>query len=75
LPVGRYRRGVADPNDVRRREERASELEPGERAAGSADPEAQAEAILADSDEREEHSRDEGAPVEHRSSDGRDLPA
>jgi len=42
--------------------------------AGSAAPESQAEAILADSDEREEHSRDEGAPVEHRASDGRDLP-
>ncbi len=66
---------MPDSNDERRREERASELEPEELVAGSADPEAQAEAILAESDEREEHARDEGAPVEHRSSDGRDLPA
>lgn len=34
-------------------EQRAAELLPEERAAGSADPEAQAEAILAESDERE----------------------
>ncbi|GIM96980.1 hypothetical protein [Paractinoplanes toevensis] len=33
--------------------QRAAELLPEERAAGSADPEAQAAAILADSDERE----------------------
>ena len=37
-----------------RTEQRAEELLPEELAAGSADPEAQAEAILADSDEREE---------------------
>ncbi|MDQ2728990.1 MAG: hypothetical protein M3Y91_14290 [Actinomycetota bacterium] len=66
---------MADRNDERRREERASGLEPEERSAGSADPESQAEAILADSDERQEHSRDEGAPVERRTSDGRDLPS
>jgi hypothetical protein len=35
-------------------EQRASDLLPEERAAGSADPEAQAEAILAESDERED---------------------
>ncbi|GAB2596543.1 hypothetical protein Aab01nite_71840 [Paractinoplanes abujensis] len=36
-----------------RTEQRAAELLPEERAAGSADPRAQAEAILAESDERE----------------------
>ncbi len=35
-------------------EQRASDLLPEEQAAGSADPEAQAAAILAESDEREE---------------------
>ena len=34
---------------------RAADLLPEEKAAGSADPTAQAEAILADSDEREDH--------------------
>ena len=34
--------------------QRAADLLPEERAAGSADPRAQAEAILAESDEREE---------------------
>lgn len=49
---------------------RADHLLPEERGAGSADPEAQAEAILADSDRRQE-DRD-AAPdsfVEHRTSD------
>lgn len=64
---------MADSNDERRREERASEL--GGSGEGGDDPESQAEAILADSDEREAHSRDDGAPVEHRASDGRDLPS
>ncbi|MEU4625227.1 hypothetical protein AB0G04_35295 [Actinoplanes sp. NPDC023801] len=49
---------------------RAADLLPEERAVGSADPEAQAEAILADSDERED---DRGAApdtvLEHRTSD------
>jgi hypothetical protein len=36
-----------------RTERRAADLLPEERTVGSADPEAQAEAILADSDERE----------------------
>jgi len=40
--------------DVERIHERAHLL-PEEQAAGSADPEAQAEAILAESDERTEH--------------------
>jgi|1185.fasta_scaffold1048045_1 hypothetical protein len=46
-------------------EQRAAELLPEERAAGSADPRAQAEAILADSDQRE----DAPEPVENRRSD------
>jgi len=46
--------------------ERAEDLLPEERAAGSADPEAQAQAILEESDEREYGE----APVpEHRTSD------
>ena len=51
-------------------EQRAAGLLPEERAAGSADPEAQAEAILAESDERE--SDPEAAPdsfLERRRSD------
>jgi hypothetical protein len=40
-------------DDDRRVEERAAELLPEETAAGSDDPEAQAEAILAESDERQ----------------------
>jgi hypothetical protein len=52
-----------------RAEQRAADLLPEEIAAGSADPEAQAEAILAESDEREGDT--EAAPdsfVEHRTS-------
>lgn len=44
---------MTDPADEARIEQRA-DLLPEERAAGSDDPEAQAEAILADSDERTE---------------------
>jgi hypothetical protein len=40
-------------DDDRRVEERAAELLPEEKAAGSDDPEAQAEAILAESDIRQ----------------------
>ncbi|HEU4350178.1 MAG TPA: hypothetical protein VFR35_20555, partial [Actinoplanes sp.] len=50
-------------------ERRAAGLLPEERAAGSADPEAQAEAILEESDEREQNP--DAAPdsfVEHRTS-------
>ncbi|MFG1608870.1 hypothetical protein [Actinoplanes sp. NPDC049265] len=47
-----------------RTEERAADLLPEERAAGSADPQAQAEAILADSDEREYAPE----PIENRTS-------
>ncbi len=68
-------RRVPDSSDDRRRHERASELGPEERAAGSDAPDSQAEAILADSDERQEHSRDDGEAVEHRTSNGRDLPS
>jgi hypothetical protein len=46
-------------------EQRAAELLPEERAVGSADPRAQAEAILADSDRREEDPE----PLENRRSD------
>jgi hypothetical protein len=44
--------GEPDPERVR---QRAHELNPEEVAVGSDDPHAQAEAILADSDERTEH--------------------
>ena len=39
--------------DAERTAERADELTPEERAAGSDDPEAQAAAVLADSDDRQ----------------------
>ena len=45
--------------------QRAAELLPEEQAAGSADPQEQAEAILADSDQRE----DSPEPVERRRAD------
>lgn len=48
-----------------RTDQRAAELLPEERAAGSDDPRAQAEAILADSDRREHDPE----PLEERSSD------
>ena len=57
-------------------ERRAADLLPEERTAGSADPELQARAILAESDEREHVP--EGAPstfLEHRSSDQTVTPA
>jgi len=47
------------------RVESRADLLPEERQAGSADPEAQAEAILQDSDEREAYR----PPEEHRTSD------
>jgi len=52
-----------------RAERRAADLVPEERVVGSADPDAQAEAILAESDEREADL--EAAPdavLEHRTS-------
>jgi hypothetical protein len=45
--------GVPAASADRRIERRAADLLPEERAAGSADPEAQAQAILEESDERE----------------------
>ena len=48
-PAGGYPGSMTDD----RTEQRAAELLPEELAAGSADPEAQAAAILAESDERE----------------------
>jgi hypothetical protein len=48
-----------------RTDRRAAELLPEERAAGSDDPHAQAEAILADSDRREDFPE----PAEERRSD------
>ena len=63
-PAGSGSAGSGSGGDERV-EERAAELLPEERAAGSTDPEAQAEAILAESDEREAGL----APVrEHRTS-------
>lgn len=43
-----------EPQDEERVRSRAIDLTPEERSAGSADPRAQAEAVLADSDERTE---------------------
>jgi hypothetical protein len=48
-------------------EQRAAHLLPEERAAGSADPEAQAEAILVESDVRED--RPAATAREHRTSE------
>ncbi|MEV6847855.1 hypothetical protein [Actinoplanes sp. NPDC051411] len=48
-----------------RTDQRAAEMLPEEQVVGSDDPHAQAEAILADSDRREEHPE----PDEERSSD------
>jgi hypothetical protein len=49
--------------------QRAAHLLPEERAAGSADPTAQAEAVLAESDERTADQRAApGSFLEHRSS-------
>jgi hypothetical protein len=62
--------------DLDRAEARAESLLPEEVEAGSDDPLAQAEAILEESDEREEDRVDPpGQPVEHRrSEDTVDLP-
>jgi hypothetical protein len=57
-------------------EQRAAELLPEERSAGSADPQAQAEAVLAESDEREADV--DAAPdsfLEHRTSEQAAPPA
>ncbi len=57
--------GMADEPTDDRVAERADELLPEEEAVGSDDPFAQAEAILAESDER----TSEREPVEERTSD------
>lgn len=52
-----------------RTDQRAADLLPEERSAGSSDPRAQAEAILAESDEREaDLTAAPGTVLEHRSS-------
>jgi formate dehydrogenase subunit gamma len=68
LGAGTGEAGPMDPDEERVRH-RADDLLPEERAAGSDDPEAQAAAILADSDERQ--CDREAAPdtvLEHRTS-------
>jgi hypothetical protein len=55
-------------------EKRAAALLPEERVAGSADPEAQAEAILEDSDEREADLSGPDSFVEHRTSEQTVMP-
>jgi hypothetical protein len=55
-----------------RAERRAADLLPEEQVAGSADPEAQADAILAESDEREGNP---GVAREHRTSEETVTPA
>lgn len=57
-----------DPNE--RASHRASDAPAEEARAGSADRATQAEAILADSDERETQREDSGATVEHRTPTG-----
>ncbi|MCU1465173.1 MAG: hypothetical protein JWM72_1101 [Actinomycetia bacterium] len=61
---------MPDDKDSKRVQSRADTLLPEEQAAGSDDPNAQAEEILADSDARAEY-RDvpEAAPIEHRTSE------
>jgi formate dehydrogenase subunit gamma len=66
LGAGSGEAGRMDP-DAQRVHQRANDLLPEERAAGSDDPEAEAAAILADSDEREDDPVVRGE-VEHRSS-------
>lgn len=53
-----------EPNE--RASERAADAPPEEAKAGSADPRAQAEAILTESDERQETREESGGTVEHR---------
>jgi hypothetical protein len=61
-------------NDTDRVEQRAADLLPEELAAGSADPRAQAEAILEDSDEREGRQSGPDSFVEHRTSEQTVVP-
>lgn len=53
-----------EPND--RASQRATDAPAEESRAGSDDPAAQAETILAESDERQEGREDSGGSVEHR---------
>jgi len=55
IAPGYYGRGMTEHPDADRVRQRAHDLTPEELAVGSDDPEAQAEAILADSDERTEN--------------------
>ena len=57
-----------DPNE--RVSARADEAPAEEAGAGSDDPTAQAQAILAESDERQEHREESGGAVEHRTPEG-----
>jgi hypothetical protein len=61
---------MPDDKDSKRVQSRADTLLPEEQAAGSDDPNAQAEEILADSDARTEY-RDvpQAPPMEHRTSE------
>jgi formate dehydrogenase subunit gamma len=68
--AGEQNHGMEPDQD--RVHQRARDLLPEERAAGSDDPEAQAEAILADSDEREHvPDADPDTHIEHRRSEDR----
>jgi hypothetical protein len=61
---------MTDEPDPRRVQQRADELTADELKAGSDDPEAQAEEILLESDERtEDRESPPGRPVEHRHSE------
>jgi hypothetical protein len=61
---------MSDKPDPKRVQNRADALLPEEREAGSDDPSAQAEAILAESDARTENRvSPPGKPVEHRHSE------
>lgn len=50
--------GTQQPADDARVDQRADEMWPEEQAAGSEDPQAQAQAILAESDERTDHPQE-----------------
>jgi hypothetical protein len=61
---------MPDDKDSKRVQRRADTLLPEEQAAGSDDPNAQAEEILADSDARTDYRDEpEGPPIEHRTSE------
>ena len=63
-------RSMTEPQEDPRVAERAAELLPEEEAAGSDDPEGQAEQILAESDERTlDRDAAPSTHLEHRTSD------